>query len=409
MIESQHAVLLVLLFGGIIVLAILIRSAFQRIAVPSLIGFLILGFLLGLVDSHWRFIPDEASSIFEFLANIGIILLLFRVGLESNLAGLVRQLRRASLIWLGNVVFSGILGYAVSYFFLGLAFIPSLFIGIALTATSVGISVGVWQEAKAIRSRNGELLVDVAEMDDISAIVFMALLFAVAPVLTGGVVSALLPFAGRTLGLVLLKLIAFGASCVLFARYAEQPITHFFKKIEPKLGPILMVAGFGFIIAALGGFLGLSIAMGAFFAGLMFSRDPEAVKFDRAFGLVYEIFIPFFFIGIGLNIDPNQLTTALGLGAILLVVAVLGKAIGTGGPAMLMMDWKSSTLLGVSMIPRAEIAMVIMLGGLQLGGWAVPPNVFAAMIFVCAGTSIISPIILRLLLKRWPQTSGPKM
>ena len=132
-----------------------------NLKIISLIGFLILGFLLRIVDSHWFFLSDEATGIFDFLATVGIIFLLFRVGLESNLPGLRRQLKPASVIWGGNILFSGILGYIMAYFALGLDLVPSLFVAVALTATSVAISVGVWQEAKSIKSPTGELLVDV--------------------------------------------------------------------------------------------------------------------------------------------------------------------------------------------------------------------------------------------------------
>ena len=151
---------LVLIFGGIIILNILIGAGLRRSGVPSLIGFLILGFLLRIVDSHWFFLSDEATGIFDFLATVGIIFLLFRVGLESNLPGLRRQLKPASVIWGGNILFSGILGYIMAYFALGLDLVPSLFVAVALTATSIAISVGVWQEAKSIKSPTGELLVE---------------------------------------------------------------------------------------------------------------------------------------------------------------------------------------------------------------------------------------------------------
>jgi Kef-type K+ transport system membrane component KefB len=166
---------------------------------------------------------------------------------------------------------------------------------------------------------------------------------------------------------------------------------------------MIMVIGIGFIIAAVAGLMGFSVAIGAFFAGLVFSRDPRAVRMEESFTPLYEFFTPFFFIGIGLSIDPTMLITALGLGFILLIAAVLGKVIGAGGPAFLTLGSTGSLLLGVSMVPRAEIAMVIMERGYKLGDWAVPPEVFGAMAVVSAATCLISPVILRLLLKRWPQ------
>lgn len=407
MVEPEFEVThLILVLGGIILLTILVGAGLKRIGVPSLIGFMILGFLLRVADSHWTFLSEEAIGIFDFLATVGIIFLLFRVGLESNLPGLKRQLKPASVIWLGNILFSGILGYVMSYFVLGLDLIPSLFVAIALTATSVAISVAVWQEAKAINSPTGELLIDVAEMDDISAMVLMALLFTTAPMLREGLDSTVVGVLFETLGWLSFKLVGFGVFCALFSRYLEHPITHLFRRIGETPAKLLMIAGFGLIIAALAEFLGLSVAIGAFFAGLIFSRDPETVKLDTPFGTLYGFFTPFFFIGIGLNIDPGTLTTGLGIGGALLVVAIIGKLVGTGGPATLTTAWPGSLLLSISMVPRAEIALVIMQRGLNLGEWAVPGDVFSGMVVVVAVTAVISPMILRVLLKRWPQASG---
>ena len=308
MIEPEFAIPhLVLLLGTIILLNILIGAGLKRLGVPSLVGFMILGFLLRLADSEWSFFTAEATGVFEFLATVGIIFLLFRVGLESNLPGLRRQLRPASIIWLGNIVFSGVLGYVTAYYAIGLDLVPSLFVAVALTATSVAISVSVWQEANAIKSPTGELLVDVAELDDISGMVLMALLFAVAPTLREGFDSTVIGVLFETMGWLSFKLAGFGAFCVLFSRYLEHPVTHLFRKIGETPAKLLMIAGFGLIIAALAELLGFSVAIGAFFAGLVFSRDPETVRLDTPFGTLYDLFTPFFFIGIGLNIDPETL------------------------------------------------------------------------------------------------------
>ncbi len=404
--ELEHSLsLLILLLGGIILITILLRPALNRLGVPSLIGFMLLGFILRVADYHYSFLSDDIYRIFEFLATVGIIFLLFRVGLESNLAGLRRQLKRASVIWVGNILFSGILGFVAAYYLLGQDLIPSLFVAIALTATSVAISVGVWHESKAIKSTNGELLVDVAEMDDISGMLLMALLFSAVPLLKDEVDIAATAVIAETLGLLALKLLGFGTVCVLFSRYIEHRITAFFKKYMQLPGRILMIAGFGFIIAAIAGLIGFSVAIGAFFAGLIFSRDPDAVKLDTPFEILSDFFTPFFFIGIGLNIQPDTLVTGLGIGGVLLAVAVIGKLAGTGGPAVLTTGWRDSILLGVSMIPRAEIAMIIMQRGLELGDWAVPSEVFSGMVLVSLVTCIGAPLILRLLLRRWPQRS----
>ncbi|MDH6089064.1 hypothetical protein NWP25_12250 [Chrysosporum ovalisporum Ak1311] len=109
-----------------------------------------------------------------------------------------------------------------------------------------------------------------------------------------------------------------------------------------------------------------------------------------------------------MQIDPNALRTALGLGGALLIVAVLGKIIGAGIPAVFITGWVGATLVGVSLVPRAEIALIIMQRGLSLGNWAISPQVFAAMVVVSGVTSIATPLILQRMLEQWPQTQPGK-
>lgn len=395
--------LIILLLGGLIVISIFVRSGIKKIGLPSLVGFMLLGFLIRVFDGRWGFWNREVSQIFEFLASIGIIFLLFRVGLESNLKGLLSQIKHAGLIWIGNILFSGVLGFMAAKHLLGLEIIPSLFLGVALTATSVGVSISVWQEMKAVNSPTGELLLDVAEMDDISGIIFMTLLISTAPFLMKGFELSGGEFIGKNIFLLLIKLFGFGIICVLFSLFLEKPVTGFFSKLKHSPDPMLILAGLGLIIASLAGLLGFSLAMGAFFAGLVFSRDPKAVRLDSSFGSLYDFFVPFFFIGIGLDINPESLASAFKFGFVLFLVAVLGKLIGNGLFSMAVTDTKASVLLSLSMVPRAEIAMVVMQKGSELGEWAVPDKVFSAMVLVSLATCILSPVFLKILLRKWLQ------
>ena len=401
MIEEDTLLLfLVLLVGVTIILSILIKAGLEKIAIPPLVGYLLLGAAMGFINSQVYFLSPSVREVYAFLAELGIISLLFRVGLESNLAGLIRQLPHASFILLGNLSFSGIIGFLAASKLLQLELIPSLFISIALMATSVGIAVSVWQEAKALNTEDGELLIDIAEMDDIAAIAFMSLFFAMIPVLNGDVEANIIPIFIQTISPFLLKVILFGIFCLILFRYLEQPMTRFFERLEPAPDPMLMVTGMAFIIAALAGLMGFSVAVGAFFAGLVFCRDPDAVNFDASFGTLYEFFVPFFFIHIGLQLEIESFAASLNFVIILLIVAVLGKVVGTGLPAVLTTGKASALLLSISMIPRAEIAMIIMERGRQLGDWAVSPQIFTSMILVSGITCIVSPLLLRPLLQK---------
>ena len=157
----------------------------------------------------------------------------------------------------------------------------------------------------------------------------------------------------------------------------------------------------GFAIAGLAAIVGLSLPVGALFAGLMLSQHPEKFAIEESYRALCVFFVPFFFINIGFQIDPSVLGGALGLGGILLAVAVLGKLAGTACTAWKFTSATGVILLGASMVPRAEITMVIVERGRALGDWAMPPEVYAAMILVSAGTCLGTAIFLHWALRRW--------
>jgi Kef-type K+ transport system membrane component KefB len=403
--DGIHFVTIIFLTGVLIVVAMWIKSGMGRISLPPLIGYLMLGLLLRVLDTSWGIFFDGSREILQFLGKIGLITLLFRVGLESNLKGLLHQLRHASLIWMADITVSGTVGFLTAFYLLDLGWITSLIVATAFTATSVGISVTVWQDMKALQSSNGELLIDVAELDDISAVVLMAMLFAILPSLKDSPQAAtpiIAVFFDKT-WIFLMKLIGYGGFCFLFSRYAEKSLTSYLQKLEPMPDPMLTVTGIGFMIAAIAGWLGFSLAIGAFFAGVVFSRDPQAVKMEASFLPLHDLFSPFFFIAIGLHLDPGTLGDALGVGFALTVAAVVAKIVADGLPVLFMRGSAAATLIGVSMVPRAEITMVIMQKGQQFGEWAVPSRVYGAMIIVSAATCILAPVTVKSLLRRWPQ------
>ncbi len=397
---------IILMMGAIIILIGLVRAGMQKAGLPSLVGFMLLGFSIRAADTQWHFVTTGLEEILLFMAKIGVITLLFKIGLESNLKGLLGQLKNASFIWISGIVLSAFLGFITSYYLLSLELIPSLFIATAFTATSVGVPVSVWQEAKALNTKKGELLIDVAEIDDISGVVLMAILFSIVPVLRESNSEPLSALLLLSIGVILLKLFGLAGACALFSLYIERHLTAFAARIASSPGSMLMVAGVGFIIAALAGMIGFSIAIGAFLAGLAFSRDPNAVKIDASYKTLFELFSPFFFILIGMMIDPGVLTTAVVLGLVLTAAAIAGKLFGHGLPGVLAVGGSGAVLLGLSMVPRAEITMIIMQRGRSQGSWAVPSEAYAGMAVVSLLTCIVSPVIVQRLLRRWGVAEG---
>ncbi|NQU70044.1 MAG: cation:proton antiporter [Rhodospirillales bacterium] len=358
-----------------------------------------------MADDTWPLVSKDGVATLEFLGSIGLFVLLFRVGLESDLPSLVKKLPRSIPVWLGDIFLSGVPAYFLCDYYFGLELVPSLFVSVALTATSVGISADIWRESSALNTPNGETFIDVAELDDLSGIALLALLLAIAPLLKAGTNDHLLQVTVTTLGVFAIKLIGVLVACYFIAKYGERHLSQLLRKTSDP-DSILILVGTGIIFATLAALMGFSLAIGALFAGLIFSRDPKAVKLESGFLPLNSFFAPFFFVLIGFEIDPNSLQSALSLGGALLIVAILGKVIGAGGPALMFSGWAGAALIGVSMVPRAEIAMVIVQQGRELGDWAVPPEVYSSIMLVSLVTCMISPFLIRWLIRNYPHSTG---
>jgi Kef-type K+ transport system membrane component KefB len=332
------------------------------------------------------------------------VALLFRVGIESEPVGLARQLPRAGPAWAGSILPAALLGFATTYWLLGYGVVPALFVGVAFSATSVGVSVASWREAGALATPGGQLLLDIAELDDLSGVFLMALLLALVPVLGDGAAAAWGALAGTAL-LLVVKFTAFGALCLAFAHLATRQLARLVSALEPEPHPALLVVGIGFAIAAVAGWIGLSLAIGALMAGLALARTPRRDEVDDVLAPLFDFFSPFFFIGIGLQIELASVGVALGLSAVLFLVAMATKIAGTAAALAGRLGWPGALTIGLSMTPRAEIALVIMEQGRRFG--AVPEPLFAAVAIVSAATCLVAPIGVRRMLVRHPPADAP--
>ena len=396
--QAEYPLLITL--GALLILGPLFRGLLERLGVPALIGYVALGALVSSLGQQWAVVTPQFESAIGFLAQLGVFAILFRVGLKSHTSALLEKLPDASVIWVGDVLTNLAFGFVIAHYVLQLPLETALVIATAFSATSVAVSVAVWDELKLLNTSKGQLLVDVAELDDLSGVVLLALLLAVIPVLG---TSEQLPWSAIAFTAleVALKMSVFIAGCYLFSHYLEQRFTRFNKKWEDfRTGMTISLLGAGLVIAATAGQLGFSLAIGALFAGLAFSRDPEAVRSEARFTYIHDFLAPFFFIHIGMQVDPGSIVSSVGIAAVLFIPAVLGKLLGVALPAMRIVGKRDALLLGASMIPRAEIAMVIMFQCRQFGGEIVSDTIFASMVLVAVMTSIVGPLLLRYLSAR---------
>jgi Kef-type K+ transport system membrane component KefB len=386
---------LLAVLGVILIANPLVHSVMNRLNLPAPVGYMGLGIGLAALDTQLGFVDSTFSAVFSVLAELGVVALLFRVGLRSQLQGLLAKLPDASFIWVGNVLVSAAAGFLLARFALQLPLPTALVVATAFTATSVAVSVAVWDECGLLRSETGSLLIDVAELDDLSTVLLLTVLLAVIPLLlngNGGVAQAAATIAGATVA----KLLLFIALCYLFSHFLEQRFTRFNRDLgEDGIAMVITILGAGLVISALAGALGFSIAIGALFAGLAFSRDPEIIRNEGRFNELYEFFSPFFFIHIGMHVAPSAFMGALDVGLLLFVAAALAKLVGTALPALSVLTRSDAVLLGLSMIPRAEIAMLVVYECSLIGDDIVPQELFAALIVMAILTSLIAPPLVR--------------
>ncbi|MFW6353967.1 MAG: cation:proton antiporter, partial [Verrucomicrobiota bacterium] len=194
---------------------------------------------------------------------------------------------------------------------------------------------------------------------------------------------------------------AFVVVILLLGRFLEAPLARCAKKTEHKATILIVVVALGFTIAGTAGLAGLSLPVGALFAGLLLSSHRESYGVEPFYQSLYLFFVPFFFIHIGYLIEPSFLVASFGIGMVLVLVAILGKIVGSTPLAWCFTGFYGALLIGVSMVPRAEIAMVVIERGRQLGDWAMPDDLYAAMVLVSAMTCLGTSLFLHWALRRW--------
>ncbi|MCB5228058.1 cation:proton antiporter [Alishewanella sp. 16-MA] len=397
--EQQHTFYAIFVLGVIFLAILLVRLFVNRRWCPPMLMFMLIGIVVGqVVNGNMATSHLSMRAILSVLGEAGLIMLLFKVGINADLKGLRTQLPNASWIWLWNVVVSGALGFLAAYWILSLDVVTSLFIAIAFTATSVGVTVSLWSDAGKLSTPQGTLLLDVAELDDLSTICLVAMLVALLPLYYSG--TAIQPLdVVLNLGYIVLLLTAFAVVAWFFSLHIEPRLTRVIVRNAVSHELVVFMVAVGFIVAALAEVSGLSLAVGAFIAGLAFSRDPSAMHEQPVLNGLYDFLTPFFFISLGMLFEISSLDGLIWPAAVLVLFAILGKILGVMLPAWPRLGFGAALLLGVSMVPRMEIAMVVMQKGLEAG---VSQSVFSAMILACFMTVLFTMLGLPVLLRRIP-------
>jgi Kef-type K+ transport system membrane component KefB len=325
--------------------------------------------------------------IAEF-GELGVLLLMFIAGLELHLGEMRRNLRVAALAGFMGVLWPILLGWGAGLLF-GLGHSVSLFLGLTLGATSVSISAQTLIELKALRSRVGLSLLGAAVFDDILIILFLSVFLALQ---TGGGDSPGILLIVVRMILFLSLSIAFGLWGLpwIIRKISRLPISH-------GLLTVSLIIMFTYGIAA-EYFGGMAAITGAFLAGLMLARCPEKERFEAGIhALAYGLFVPIFFVNIGLSINLREFRLeAVLLTLVIIVVAIIGKWLGAGWGARLGgLTRIEATQLGAGMISRGEVGLIVADVGVKQG--LILENVFSAIVVMVLVTTLITPPILRAL------------
>ena len=375
--EGGTAALLVML-----VLVLLATRLFgelaQRLGQPSVLGELIAGVLLG---GSVLGVLDPADPVLHALSEIGVLVLLFEIGLHTDLKALGQVGRTAIMVGTVGVVLPFALGYAVARM-LGVEPLAALVAGAALTATSIGISARVLSDLGRLQTPEGRVVLGAAVYDDVIGLVILSV---VAGIVAGGTVTPLA--VGRTMFVA----IGFVVAAVVVGMLLVPRLFRGAERFRTA-GAIGVVAlAFAFALAWIADLAGSAVIVGAFAAGLVLHPVPQLKQIERSIAPLGHFFVPFFFAGIGAAVDLRALATshALLVGGSLVVAGVIGKFAAGYSP------WwfrGNRTLVGIAMIPRGEVGLIFAQMGLASG--AIAPDLFGALMLMVLVTTFVTPPLL---------------
>lgn len=372
---------------GILFVTQLVSHFFNRWGIPDVIGQILVGIVAGPAVLGWI----HQTAMIEEFQEIGVIVLMFIAGLESDLSLLKKYLKPAMAVAVGGMALPIVVMGLASQLF-GLQWFESLFIGVIFSATSVSISVAVLRKFNQIDSKEGATVLGAAVADDIGGVLILSVLISLMNG-KGGESSTSLPL------IIMMQAIFFGGTYLL-VRWLAPYLMHLSKHLLTTAAPAVMAMILCLGMASLADLVHLSGAVGAFFAGIAVANTKARHDIAEAFEpLGYAVFIPVFFVNVGLVMRLNHFFDSLVFIVVMTILACLTKLIGSGGGAMLMgFDRQSGYVIGSGMIARGEMALITA----QIGYEAhlLSSKYYSAVITVVVLATVLAPFILKHALKR---------
>ena len=388
---------------------------FERWHQPAVLGELVFGILLGnltlLGYSNLEAIKFHPG--FAFAAEVGVILLLFEVGLESDLAELAEVGASAALVAVLGVVVPMFLGYGVSRVFLPeLAWPVHLFVGATLAATSVGITARVLKDLGKMHTREARIILAAAVLDDVLGLIILATVggLATSISLDGSVDLSVGPIL-----IIFAKAVGFLSVAVLLGRFLAGKVLRWGARFKVAGMPVVLTLCYCFVVAGLSELAGLAPIVGAFAAGLVLDethyrdyKHMRTVKAEEVLGPISSILVPIFFVLMGFKVDLSAFTTGpvLMFASALCAAAIIGKQICSLG---VIGKGVNRFVVGAGMIPRGEVGLIFAGIGasITINGQAIfDSNTFSAVVLMVVVTTLITPPLLKILFRDSPHNDG---
>ncbi len=370
---------LLLPLAAILILAKVVALGCRRIGMPAVFGELLVGLLLGPSVLGWL----HQTEFLNGVAHLGVIILMFIAGLETDLQLMKKVGAAAFLAATGGVIIPLVFGTLVGMAF-GLPFFVSIFLGTALSATSVSISAETLQELKRFRSREGATILGAAVIDDVMGVVVLAVVLGV--------------HSGTNIWFPLLKMVGFFVIATVVGLKAlpwiNRHLVRWHNHTEEAVLAVVVsiVLMYSWAAEEMGGVAAIT---GAYLLGVLLSRLEIKERLDKGVRSIgYGFLIPVFFVSIGLSADFSSLLTAAWLTLAVTVLAIGSKVVGCGlGAWAGRLRRSEAFLVGVGMISRGEVALVIASLGLAEG--LIDKQVFSLVVFMTIITTLITPLLLK--------------
>jgi Kef-type K+ transport system membrane component KefB len=361
----------------------LLSELFERFGQPGIVGEILAGILIGPHVLGWM----APNDVLRVLSDLGVMFLLFRVGLEVKASELLRVGGSATVVALAGVILPFAMGWGICSLW-GAPHIESIFTGAAMVATSVGITAQVLAARGLLDTRAARVILAAAVVDDVLGLIVLAL------------VSDLAHGSVRYLDLALTGGLAIGFT-LFVAKFGTSAVRRVMPRVQARLslaeGEFALAMTLLFALSVVAVYAGVAAIVGAFLAGMALSESAEQRLTDLTNG-VAELLVPFFLAGIGLHFDTTAFTTpsTLGLATLILAAAIVSKFLACG-VAALRMGRRDAVRIGVGMIPRGEVGMVVAQIGLNMH--AMSESVYGIIVFMSVATTLVAPPLLKLAFK----------